>query len=412
LLFHLQEANAVPSSYLATIAEAIPSNVLHSIATQFGAPQSTILEGIQTSVAAVMSGLSQKASDPTFLSQLMQRVSGAQDTGLASALANGALANPASPFLTTTRQFLSTVFGDKLGSLNQAIAGSTGIGSAGATTLLAVGTHAVLSFIGNKTRDGSVVAGTLPAFLANESNAMSAMLPAGFRTGAVHTHKVEVNPVVAQSVVEEKTSRSPLLWILPLLLALLGLGWWWYHSQQPAPVATTTPEPAVQPATTPVTSSTGVDLGPLRDVALPDGTTVRVPQLGVEGKLLAFIQDPNKTPDKTSWFDFDRLLFATGSTTLEPQSKDQLASVAAILKAYPAVHLTIGGYTDNTGDAASNLKLSQGRADSVVAQLGSMGIDTSRLTPKGYGEEHPVGDNSTAEGRAQNRRISMLVTAK
>jgi OmpA-OmpF porin, OOP family len=401
----------VPSSYLATIADAIPSTVLHSIATQFGAPQSTILEGIQSSVAAVMSGLSQKASDPGFVTQLLQRVSGAQETGLASALSNGALANPASPFLTATRQFLSTIFGEKLAGLNQAIAGSTGIGSAGATTLLAVGTHAVLNFIGSKTRDGSVVAASLPAFLANESNAMSAMLPAGFRTGAVHTHKVDINPVIAQTVTEEKSGRSPLLWILPLLLALLGLGYWWYHSQQTTPVATT-PQPTAQPSGTAVTSSTGADLGSLIDVALPDGTTVRVPQLGVEGKLLAFIQDPNKAPDKTSWFDFDRLLFATDSTTLEPQSKDQLTSVAAILKAYPAVHLTIGGYTDNTGDAAYNLKLSQGRAESVVAQLGSMGIDTSRLTPKGYGEDHPVGDNATPEGRAQNRRISMLVTAK
>ncbi|MGC2400167.1 MAG: OmpA family protein, partial [Acidobacteriaceae bacterium] len=70
------------------------------------------------------------------------------------------------------------------------------------------------------------------------------------------------------------------------------------------------------------------------------------------------------------------------------------------------------GYTDNTGDAAHNLKLSQGRADSVVAQLGTMGIGADRLVPKGYGEDHPVGDNATPEGRAQNRRISMLVTAK
>jgi outer membrane protein OmpA-like peptidoglycan-associated protein len=188
------------------------------------------------------------------------------------------------------------------------------------------------------------------------------------------------------------------------------LGFWWYRSHQtPAAVAT---EPPPAPASPTVTSSTGADLGALVGTKLPDGTTLQIPQRGVEGKLLAFIQDPNRVPDKTSWFDFDRLLFATDSTTLEPQSTEQLTAVAGILKAYPAVHLTIGGYTDNTGDASHNQKLSQGRADSVVAQLESMGIASDRLVAKGYGAEHPVGDNSTPDGRALNRRISMLVTSK
>jgi outer membrane protein OmpA-like peptidoglycan-associated protein len=128
--------------------------------------------------------------------------------------------------------------------------------------------------------------------------------------------------------------------------------------------------------------------------------------------LLAFIQDPATKPDKTTWFDFDRLLFNTGSATLQPQSMEQLNNIAAILKAYPATHLTIGGYTDNTGDAASNLKLSQDRANNVTAELVKLGVAKDRLVAKGYGEEHPVGDNSTEAGRAQNRRISMLVTQK
>jgi len=148
------------------------------------------------------------------------------------------------------------------------------------------------------------------------------------------------------------------------------------------------------------------------DVTLPDGTTIHIPERGVESRLLAFIKDPAHTPDKTSWFDFDRLLFDTGSASLQPQSTEQLSNIAAILKAYPAVHLTIGGYTDNTGNAAQNLKLSQNRADSVVDQLEKSGIARGRLVAKGYGDEHPVADNSTEDGRALNRRISMLVTAK
>jgi outer membrane protein OmpA-like peptidoglycan-associated protein len=211
-------------------------------------------------------------------------------------------------------------------------------------------------------------------------------------------------------VLEEKRS-SILPWLLGLLLLAVVLGFWWYHSHQTEVVTQPVTVPAVTtPAT--ITSSNGVNLGGLVDVTLPDGTVIHIPELGVESKLLAFIKDPTRSPDKTTWFDFDRLLFDTGSATLQPQSQDQLNNIAAILKAYPAVHLTIGGYTDNTGDAAQNLKLSQDRADSVVQQLETAGIGADRLVAKGYGEDHPVGDNSTADGRAANRRISMLVTAK
>jgi outer membrane protein OmpA-like peptidoglycan-associated protein len=91
---------------------------------------------------------------------------------------------------------------------------------------------------------------------------------------------------------------------------------------------------------------------------------------------------------------------------------EQLHNIAAILQAYPQTHLTIGGYTDNTGDAASNLQLSRDRANNVTAELEKLGITRDRLVAKGYGEEHPVGDNATEAGRAQNRRISMLVTQK
>jgi OOP family OmpA-OmpF porin len=398
----------VQSSYLATIAEAIPAPAIQNIASQFGTSERTILDGVQASIAAVISGLSQKSGDKTFLSQVLQTAQATPETGLATALSNGALANPASSFLTGSRQFLSSIFGDKLGGLTEAIATHTGLRSAAATTLLALGGQTVLGFLGNRVRDGSVNASTLPAFLAKESSALLAMLPAGFSTVTTGHHKIEVNPVIAQAVQVEKKS-SIWLWLLPLLLALL-LGFWWYRSHQtPAPVATEPPPAPIAPT---VTSATGADLGALVGTKLPDGTTLQIPQRGVEGKLLAFIQDPNRAPDKTSWFDFDRLLFATDSTTLEPQSTEQLTAVAAILKAYPAVHLTIGGYTDNTGDASHNQKLSQGRADSVVAQLESMGIASDRLVAKGYGAEHPVGDNSTPDGRALNRRISMLVTSK
>lgn len=71
----------------------------------------------------------------------------------------------------------------------------------------------------------------------------------------------------------------------------------------------------------------------------------------------------------TTWFEFDRLNFASGSATILPESQEQLDNITAVLKAYPTVNVKIGGYTDNTGDPAANQKLSQARAESVMQAL-------------------------------------------
>jgi len=125
-----------------------------------------------------------------------------------------------------------------------------------------------------------------------------------------------------------------------------------------------------------------------------------------------YLNDSSAPVSDATWFDFDRLLFDTGAATLQPASEEQLTNIAAILKAYPQVKIRIGGYTDNTGDPAANLQLSEQRADNVMAELVRLGIDPARMTAKGYGAEDPIADNSTEEGRQKNRRISLRVTDK
>ncbi len=133
---------------------------------------------------------------------------------------------------------------------------------------------------------------------------------------------------------------------------------------------------------------------------------------GIEAGLVGFIES-DKPVDKTTWFNFDRLTFKTGSAELDmDKSKEQLTNMNEILKAFPKVNLKVGGYTDNTGEEAANMKLSQERANTVVTALVGMGTDKARLESEGYGSQHPVGDNATEEGRAQNRRIAVRVTAK
>ena len=139
---------------------------------------------------------------------------------------------------------------------------------------------------------------------------------------------------------------------------------------------------------------------------------LNIPKLGIENRVVDFIEDASKPADKTTWFDFDRLLFDTGKATLQPSSQEQLDNIANILKAYPKVKIKLGGYTDNTGDKAANMKLSGERANNVMAELAKLGVEPARMTAEGYGDDHPVADNSSEEGRAKNRRISLRVTEK
>ena len=176
--------------------------------------------------------------------------------------------------------------------------------------------------------------------------------------------------------------------------------------------APTPPPAAVKPAVDAATKAIMDKLGKFMATKLPNGVELNLPEFGVEKKLIAFIEDKNKPVDKTTWFSFDRLDFETGSAALKPTSAEQLKNIAEIMKAYPKVALKIGGYTDNTGKADANLKLSQKRAESTMQELVKLGVDTKRLEAQGYGEKYPVADNSTEEGRAKNRRIDLRVTSK
>lgn len=102
-----------------------------------------------------------------------------------------------------------------------------------------------------------------------------------------------------------------------------------------------------------------------------------------------------------------KIFFETGSAKLKAISNAQLDGLVDILKRNEAVSMTIEGHTDNVGNDDYNMQLSQKRTESVKAYLESKGIPASRLTAIGYGETRPIGDNTKAAGRSQNRRVEL-----
>jgi outer membrane protein OmpA-like peptidoglycan-associated protein len=104
------------------------------------------------------------------------------------------------------------------------------------------------------------------------------------------------------------------------------------------------------------------------------------------------------------------VLFDTGKYTLKPNTQISLAKVSGILQAYPGLKLQVEGYTDSVGSDEYNQKLSENRADAVRDFLVTQGVQPDNITATGYGKAKPVADNATASGRAQNRRVNLVVS--
>ena len=104
------------------------------------------------------------------------------------------------------------------------------------------------------------------------------------------------------------------------------------------------------------------------------------------------------------------VLFDTGSYTLTSQAQQKLAKISGILAAHPGLRLEIDGYTDNTGDDAHDLTLSEQRAQAVRDYLATQGVPDDSMKVRGFGESRPVASNATARGRKENRRVEMVVS--
>lgn len=111
--------------------------------------------------------------------------------------------------------------------------------------------------------------------------------------------------------------------------------------------------------------------------------------------------------EKELEMDAKKIQFETAKAVIRKESFEALEKVVALMKEYPNSKFSIEGHSDNVGSAANNKALSQQRADAVKKYFVDKGISADRLTSIGYGQEKPIAPNTTAEGRAQNRRVEI-----
>jgi len=143
-------------------------------------------------------------------------------------------------------------------------------------------------------------------------------------------------------------------------------------------------------------------------IRLPD-SAIFVERGSTEDQLAAFLASKDPAPRT---FRFPGSEFEPWQTKPNEATLRTMYAVAQILRAYPHSEVTLVGHTDNVGDAAQNLKLSQARVDRMAQLLVHTGILRRRISTIGHGMADPIADNGTDQGKARNRRIELVVTAK
>lgn len=401
------------ASYLLNqVSDEFGGDALNRIASTIGESPGKIKTALSDMLPALLGGLASKAQTAGGAHELLEvihrdHLDTEQYEHVADAIkAPNALGN----LMNTGGPLLDTVLAGKSGAVSDWVASHAGIKPASSKSLMSMALPLVLGLIGRRIGGGGEsglksLLGKPLTFLQEAPAGLAGILGMGGATAGIPRPAPSEIGQMGRRYDAAAAGASPWRkWLLPLLLLLGLIALLMYFMGRREP--TTAPSTATAPIVA------GADLGTFMDRELPNGVTLHIPANGVENKLLAFIQDKNQQVSPAMWFSFDRLEFETNASTLKPSSQEQIRNIAEIMKAYPQVMMKFGGYTDNTGDPQRNLQLSRERASSAMNLVMALGVDASRLTAEGYGEQNPIADNATAEGRQRNRRVGINVTAK
>jgi len=454
----------------------ITPELISKAAGSFGESNSAITKGIDGLLPTILGGLVQKSNDTSGFGGIYDMIKGGATKNpslldnLGSLIGGGNLAQNDPKDLSGS--LMSSLFGGKVGGILDLVSSVAGLKRSSSSGLMGLVGPLVMSYLGGIIKDKALDAVGLGKYLRNDSTSIANALPAGMgsllnlgfaknagdkvtraadkvtstanktvsnvRETAASTAKATTSAAKETMSNTVETSKSSLgKWILPLL-ALAALGYFFAPkffggaadmAKDTAGAAADMAKDAAGAAGDMAEGAAGMakdaagaagdmakgamaSLGDFFKTKLPNGFELNIPSLGVESKLVKFLGGSGAL-SKDSWYNFDRLTFATGSANIDmDKSSEQLENIAQIMKAYPNVKIKLGGYTDNTGSAEGNMKLSAARANAVKAALIAKVIDATRIETEGYGSAHPVASNDTEEGRAQNRRIAINITAK
>lgn len=385
-------ATGTPTDLITSIQSFITPDVVQRLATLVGeTPVATqkVMKGV---VPAMLGGVLNLGSQPGGISQL-QALLPANDSLLESL--GSTLGTNAIGLRRTGQEILGSLFGGKLDSVIDSLAGSAGAQPSGVSSLLTLVAPIIMSVLGQQARTRGLTATGLVNLLATHKEAITNLIPPSLTSAlGLASLNFRVTPAMTDRPVSTtrtvtstpaRPSGWPAWWPWALGLGLLLLLGLWYAAR------------SVPEATRKLTS-----------IALPGGGTLNVEETSLSYSLARYLANPNDK-ELPKRFVFDRLNFDSAKATLTSDSVPTVTELAAIMKAYPAVTVALEGHTDNTGDPAQNRQLSVDRANAVRDRLVQAGIAPDRISTAGYGQDKPIASNDTAEGKGKNRRTELVV---
>jgi outer membrane protein OmpA-like peptidoglycan-associated protein len=457
------------------LLQMMSSTVGQSLVSQagkfLGVSDATMKSAVDTALPALLGGVMQKASTPSGTSDLMKLLNTpgldpSVTSNLGAYLGGGEKTNS---LLSMGSGLLSSLFGDKQGSLISTIASMLGMKSTAASNLMALAAPMALGFLKNHVTQNRLDAGGLATLLAGQSDFLKSKLDsritgalgfgsigsflssltgtAGGAAEAVGTAAGRAYDAVggaAGRVADTAgafgrdaasaatgavgAARSGLARWLPWLIlgaiALILLPQLRYCGEPATRKIGDTVGDAAK-ATTEAARKAGETVGDaakataaagasarivptaIKTFELPNGVKIDATDGGFMATLIAYLSSKDAALGKG--YSLDDVHFDTASATLKPESQKQLEQLAVVLKAFPAVAVSVEGHTDSTGDAAANNALSAQRAAAVEKALKDLGVEDARITSAGHGSDKPIASNDTEDGRNQNRRVEVVV---
>ncbi len=388
------------------------------ISNLLGENKAATQNGLDAILPSLLGTIIQKGSNTEGANMLMNLIkTGGHDgnilNNIVGLLGGGDKTNS---LLNSGAGLLTTFLGDKTSNVVSIISSMSGLKNGSTSSLLKLAAPLLMGLIGKQSTGQS--ASGLMSMLLGQADFVKAALPSGISSllGLGNLGGTTTTTSSTSSSDSEGGFGKYLPWLLGAALLTIMLYAWKScgKTEMSTPVVVENAAKTVKDTATATTGAVADAANKVVEalkVSLPDGAVLDVPKGSLEDIIVTYIKS-NEAISKTLWFDFDRLLFETGKSTLKPESKEQLKNVVAIMKAFPKVKIKLGGYTDNKGNAEANVKLSADRAKNVMMELVKLGVAANRMTAEGYGDKNPVASNDTEEGRAQNRRISISVREK
>jgi outer membrane protein OmpA-like peptidoglycan-associated protein len=405
------------------------SDVISKAASFLGESEGGVSKAMGGILPTVLSGLASKASSSDGASEVAGMASAAHSSGILGNIGNFF---GGGDMLSKGVEMVSGLFGNKSGGIIDAVSSFAGLKSGSTSSLMGMALPVVLGALGKHSSENNLGDGGIASLLSSGKSSWASLLPGGLGsmlglggvasavssiTGGAKDVAGSVSNYADDAV---EGAKGGMKWLLPLLLlAALGFLAYWLLSKNNGcgakdGASTSTSTPAVD-----TTNKGNTVVMPTKEsmkVKLVNGTEIDAFKGGIESQLVAFLDDKNAKIDtvKGNWYDFDNLNFKLGKSDLTDSSMVQIKNIVAILKAYPAVNMKIGGYTDASGVAATNMTLSQARADAVLAAIKAAGGNAAQLIKaEGYGSKFAK-EPATAsdEARRKDRRTAVKIVAK